>query len=74
MGIKISVPIFCLKQRTRGGAFFCPKQIIIEVPEATVPTEYEPEEKVLGRIAYEDAPAALQKLPLIIVPAPLKGV
>ena len=41
------------------------KQIVVEVPETTVPTEYDLEEDVLGRIAYEEVLTAIQELPLI---------
>ena len=41
------------------------KQMIVEVPEATVPIEYDLEEDVLGRIAYEEVLTAIQELPLI---------
>ena len=41
------------------------KQIIIEVSEDTVPTEYDLEEEVLARIAYEEVLTSIQELPLI---------
>ena len=41
------------------------KQIIVEVPETTVPVEYDLEEEVLARIAYEEVLATIQELPLI---------
>lgn len=41
------------------------KQIVVEVPETTVPMEYDLEEEVLGRIAYEEVLTAIQELPLI---------
>ena len=41
------------------------KQIIVEVPEAAVPAEYDLEEEVLERIAYEEVLRAIQKLPLL---------
>lgn len=41
------------------------KQIVIEVPDATTQAEYDLEEDVLGRIAYEEVLTAIQELPLI---------
>ena len=41
------------------------KQMIVEVPEATVPIEYDLEEDVLGRIAYEEVLTAIHELPFI---------
>ena len=41
------------------------KQIVVEVSQTTVPTEYDLEEEVLGRIAYEEVLTAIQELPLI---------
>jgi len=42
------------------------KQIVVEVPETAAPTEeYDLEEDVLGRIAYEKVLTAIQNLPLI---------
>lgn len=41
------------------------KQIVVEVPETTVPMEYDLEEEVLGRIAYEEVLTVIQELPLI---------
>lgn len=41
-------------------------QIVVEVPETEVPTEeYDLEENVLERIAYEEVLTAIQELPLI---------
>jgi len=40
-------------------------QILVEVPDTTVSTEYDLETEVLGRIAYEEVLAAIQELPLI---------
>jgi len=41
------------------------KQIVVEVPDATTQAEYDLEEDVLGRIAYEEVMTAIQELPLI---------
>ena len=41
------------------------KQIVVEVPDATTQAEYDLEEDVLGRIAYEEVLTAIQELPLI---------
>ena len=41
------------------------KQVVVESPETAVPTEYDLEEEVLGRIAYEEVLTAIQELPLI---------
>ena len=41
------------------------KQSIVEIPDVTTPMEYDLEEDVLGRIAYETVLAAIQELPLI---------
>ena len=40
------------------------KQIVVEVPDATAQAEYDLEEEVLGRIAYEEVLTAIQELPL----------
>ena len=41
------------------------KQIVVEVPDATTQAEYDLEEDVLERIAYEEVLTAIQELPLI---------
>ena len=40
-------------------------QMIVEASETTIPTEYDLEEEVLRRIAYEEVLTAIQELPLI---------